>query len=161
MGTAAARERDMTHWSEIIDAINSLFADSGLSADDVVPEIEGVLRDAKKDPVLVAKAKANTDSDFNADNTVVTEVLSKFIDRRERSEEIINALLKEQNMETFANLLALLGFREYLATVDYSFPPADVTIELEPDARHLETKGLVGHSGGTGSASARDRGVGD
>ena len=161
MGTAAARERDMAHWSEIIDAINSLFADSGLSADDVVPEIEGVLRDAKKDPILVAKAKANTDSDFNADSTVVTEVLSKFIDRRERSEEIINALLKEHNMETFANLLALLGFREYLATVDYSFPPADVTIELAPDAQHLEMKGLVGHSGGIGSASARDRGVGD
>ena len=116
IGTAAARERDQAHWSEIIDAINSLFADSGLSADDAVPEIENILREAKKDPALVAKAKANSDADFNSDNTVTAAMLSKFIDRRERSEEIINALLKGQNMDTFRTLLALLGFREYLAT---------------------------------------------
>lgn len=75
--------------------------------------------------------------------------------------ELINAPLKGQNMETFANLLALLGLREYLATVDYSFPPADVSVELEPDTQHLEMKELVGHpgspSGETGSAAARDR----
>lgn len=101
MGTAEARGRDQGHWSEIIDAINSLFADSGLSADDVVPEIEGALRDAKKDEHLVAKAKANSDAGFNSDCSVVEGVLSKFIDRREKSEEITNALLRGQNMQTF------------------------------------------------------------
>lgn len=131
MGTAEARERDQAHWSEIIDAINSLFADSGLSADDVVPEIESVLRDAKKDEHLVAKAKANSDADFNSDGSVVEEVLSKFIDRREKSEEIINALLKGQNMQTFANLLALIGFRDYLARVDYSYPSEGMAVEVD------------------------------
>lgn len=131
MGTAEARERDQAHWADIIDAINSLFADSGLSPDDAVPEIEGILRDAKRDPDLVAKAKANSDADFNADNTVVASVLSKFIDRREKSEEIVNALLKGQNMDTFAQLLAMLGFRAYLATVDYHFPNENVAVEVE------------------------------
>ncbi|EKA61002.1 helicase, type I site-specific restriction-modification system restriction subunit [Janibacter hoylei PVAS-1] len=96
-----------------------------------MPEIEGILRDAKRDPDLVAKAKANSDADFNADNTVVASVLSKFIDRREKSEEIVNALLKGQNMDTFAQLLAMLGFREYLATVDYHFPNENVAVEVE------------------------------
>ncbi|RWU83552.1 hypothetical protein CWN80_07160 [Janibacter hoylei PVAS-1] len=105
--------------------------DGGLSPDDAVPEIEGILRDAKRDPDLVAKAKANSDADFNADNTVVASVLSKFIDRREKSEEIVNALLKGQNMDTFAQLLAMLGFREYLATVDYHFPNENVAVEVE------------------------------
>ena len=143
MGTAEARERDTAHWSEIIDAINSLFADSGLSADDVVPEIESVLRDAKRDERLVAKAKANSDADFNADGTVVNEVLSKFIDRREKSEEIIAALLKGQNMTTFSNLLAMLGFREYLATVDYQFPE-NVEVELTPEN---QGRAVAGHGG--------------
>lgn len=138
MGTAEACERDQAQWAEIIDAINSLFADSGLSADDAVPEIEGILRDAKKDPDLVAKAKANTDADFNADSTVVTSVLRKFIDRHEKSEEIINALLKGQNMDTFARLLAMLGFREYLATdpqsrMDVTYPDAGTEIGIVAD----------------------------
>lgn len=90
----------------------------------------GRLAGRQEDPALVAKAKANTDSDFNADNTVVTDVLSKFIDRREKSEEIINALLKGQNMETFANLLALIGFRDYLARVDYMYPSEPVHVEV-------------------------------
>lgn len=125
MGTARARERESAHWDDIIDAINSLFADSGLSADDAVPEIENALRDAKKDSALVAKAKANTDLDFNSDSTVVAAVLDKFIDRRERSEEIINALLKDQNLETFQSLLALLNFRSYLASDTDTDPKAE------------------------------------
>lgn len=116
LGTAEVRERDKAYWDDIIEAINSLFADSGLTAEDAVPEIENILRDAKKDPGLVAKAKANTDADFNNDNTVVDAILNKFIDRQERSEEIVNALLKGQNMETFRQLLALLGLREFLAS---------------------------------------------
>ncbi|WP_165165259.1 type I restriction endonuclease subunit R [Corynebacterium qintianiae] len=115
MGTAEARERDQARWSEIIDLINSLFADSDLSADDAVPEIENILRDAKKDQDLVAKARANSDADFNGDAGVVATMLTKFIDRRERSEEIINALLQGQNLDGFQHLLAMLGFREYLA----------------------------------------------
>ncbi|WP_424348040.1 type I restriction endonuclease subunit R [Kocuria sp. CH-021] len=134
LGTAETRERDKAYWSEIIDAINSMFADSGLTADDVVPEIENILRDAKKDPGLVAKAKANTDADFNSDNTVVATMLGKFIDRRERSEEIINALLKGQNMDTFRELLAMLGFREYLASDTSAPSPGDIKVDAHDRA---------------------------
>lgn len=135
MGTAEARERDQAKWSEIIDLINSLFADSGLRADDAVPEIENILRDAKKDQDLVAKARANSDADFNGDAGVVATMLTKFIDRREHSEEIINALLKGQNLDGFQHLLAMLGFRGYLAA-DAGDNPTTEAVNDERSIQH-------------------------
>ena len=67
MGTAQARERDQARWDEIIDAINSLFADSGHTADDAVQQLELTLRKTRQNTDLVAKARANTDQDFNSD----------------------------------------------------------------------------------------------
>lgn len=115
MGTVEARERDEAQWSEIIDLINALFAGSNLTADDALPELENFLRDAKKDQTLVAKARANSDADFNNDATVTTTMLAKLIDRKELNEEMITALLTGQNMDNFRELLTALNFRKYLA----------------------------------------------
>lgn len=116
MGTAEARERDQVRWAEIIDLINEIFAESGLTADDAVPQLEDFLRSAKKSINLVAKAKANSDADFNSDSSVMSDMLTMLLDRHAKSETFVNALLKGQNMAGFQNLMAMLGLREYLAS---------------------------------------------
>ena len=115
MGTAEARERQSVQWSEIIDAINGLFADSGLTGDDAVQQLELTLRKTKENPGLVAKAKANTDQDFNTDPGVVSAFLATVIDMAQNNAQFTTALLKDQNHGSLAALLEMLGFRTYLA----------------------------------------------
>ncbi|GAB3707406.1 type I restriction endonuclease subunit R [Mariniluteicoccus flavus] len=137
MGTAQARERDQAGWDEIIDAINSLFADSGLTPDDAVQQLELTLRKTKENANLVAKAKANSDQDFNSDPGVVEAFLSTVIDMAQSSADFTTALLKDQNHQSLSGLLEMLGYRKYLVSVDYSFPGDAETVEVNAE------KGLV------------------
>jgi len=140
MGTAQARERDLAQWDEIIAAINSLFADSGLSADDAVQQLELTLRKTKENTDLVAKAKANSDQDFNSDPGVVSAFLSTVIDMAQNNADFTTALLKDQNHHSLAVLLEVLGYRKYLATVDYAFPDDAISVEIAPDSPHAKAK---------------------
>ena len=140
MGTAQARERDQAQWEEIIDAINSLFADSGLTADDAVQQLELTLRKTKENSDLVAKAKANSDQDFNSDPGVVAAFLTTVIDMARNNADFTTALLKDQNHHSLSVLLEMLGYRKYLATVDYSFPSESISVEVDARAGHTQGK---------------------
>ena len=140
MGTAQARERDQAQWDEIIDAINSLFADSGLSADDAVHQLELTLRKTKENTDLVAKAKANSDQDFNSDPGVVAAFLTTVIDMAQNNADFTTALLQDQNHHSLSVLLEMLGYRKYLATVDYSFPSDLISVEIDAHAGHSQSK---------------------
>jgi type I restriction enzyme R subunit len=118
MGTAEARERDLARWDEIIDAINSIFADSGLSADDAVHQLELTLRKTKENTGLVERAKANSDEDFNSDPSVVAAFLSTVIDMAQNNADFTNTLLRNHNRGSLSALLEMLGYRKYLADVD-------------------------------------------
>ena len=129
MGTAQARERDQAQWDEIIDAINSLFADSGLTADDAVQQLELTLRKTKENSDLVAKAKANSDQDFNSDPGVVAAFLTTVIDMAQNNADFTNALLKDQNNDSLARLLKSLHYRKYLAS-DYALLHEGTTVDV-------------------------------
>ncbi|MGB3955292.1 MAG: type I restriction endonuclease [Brooklawnia sp.] len=145
MGTAQARERDQARWDEIIDAINSLFADSGLTADDAVQQLELTLRKTRQNTDLVAKARANTDQDFNSDPGVVQAFLSTVIDMAQNNAEFTDALLRNQNHDSLSVLLAMLGFRKYLAA-DYAFPDESLHVEVDAGAAHAAKKQEEAHA---------------
>lgn len=100
---------------EIMDLINEIFADCGLTADDAVPQLEDLFRTAKKSSDLVAKAKSNTGDDFNSGYTVMAAILSMLLDMLDKNQTFVNALLKGRNTARCQELMALLGLREYLA----------------------------------------------
>lgn len=131
MGTAQARERDQARWDEIIDTINSLFVDSGLTADDAVQQLELTLRKTKENSELVAKAKANSDQDFNSDPGVVAAFLGTVIDMAQSNAEFTNALLKDQNHHSISALLQMVGYRNYLANADNALPDPSAQTESE------------------------------
>ena len=133
LGTALARERDHARWDEIIEAINSLFADSGLSADDAVDQLDLTLRKTKENADLVAKAKANTDQDFHSDPGVVEAFLEVVIDMAQSNADFTSALLRDQNKVSLARFLQVLGYRDYLAS-DVALPQGRTGLEVEPGA---------------------------
>ncbi|WP_454932059.1 type I restriction endonuclease subunit R [Actinomyces oricola] len=139
MGTAQARERHQAQWDEIIDAINSLFVDSGLTADDAVQQLELTLRKTKENTDLVAKAKANSDQDFNSDPGVVEAFLTTVIDMAQSNAEFTTALLKNQNHHSLSALLEMLGYREYLAAVDIVYPKQTIEVEIGQKQTMRET----------------------
>jgi type I restriction enzyme, R subunit len=115
MGTNNAREPEGAQWSEILDAINSLFADSGLSDVDAIQQLEQTLRTVKSDAQLVARAKANTDADFNSDPSTMNSFIDAVLQGSKTNEIFTDAVLRDQNARTLVDLFRLIGLRSYLA----------------------------------------------
>lgn len=79
----------------------------------------------------MAKAKANSDQDFNSDPGVVAAFLSTVIDMAQNNMDFATALLKDQNRHSLAALLEMVGYREYLATVDLPPPSQPVQVGID------------------------------
>lgn len=115
MGTGAVREPENALWSEILDAINALFADSGLSQDDAIQQLEQTLRTVKTDTELVARAKSNTDADFNGDPSTMNAFIDAVLQGAKNSELFTDAVLRHQNAKTLVDLFRLISLRSYVA----------------------------------------------
>lgn len=94
-------------------------------------QLELTLRKTKENSDLVAKAKANSDQDFNSDPGVVAAFLSTVIDMAQDNADFTTALLKDQNHHSLSVLLEMMGYRKYLATVDDAFPKETVAVGVE------------------------------
>lgn len=103
-------------------------------------QLELTLRKTKENTDLVAKAKANSDQDFASDPGVVGAFLTTVIDMAQSNTDFTTALLKDQNHDSLTALLEMLGYREYLATVDYAFPNQPVEVEIKHNQRTRETE---------------------
>lgn len=102
--------------------------------------LELTLRKTKENTDLVAKAQANSDQDFNSDPGVVAAFLTTVIDMAQNNADFTTALLKDQNRHSLSALLEMLGYRKYLATVDYSFPSDSISVEIDAHAGHSQSK---------------------
>lgn len=122
VGTGQLREDDKVHWTEVLDAINTLFSDTDLSEEDRIANLETTLRKTKQDPDLVNPARHNTDEDFYADPSVVEKFLRAVIASHEASAEYTDAMLKGQNKASLVYFLRTIGFRDYLASATARLP---------------------------------------
>ena len=118
VGSGGLHEPDKAHWKQIVDTVNKLFAGSGLSEQDALAQLDQVLRKTKANPELVEAAKANSDVDFHSDAKVVNGFLEGVLDLQNTSHAFTDTLLKGQSFDGIMALLAMIGFRKFLAGED-------------------------------------------
>ena len=104
-----------------------------------VQQLELTLRKTKENADLVAKAKANSDQNFNSDPGVVEAFLTTVIDMAQSNADFTTALLKDQNHHSLSALLEMLGYREYLAAVDFVYPNQTIEVEIGQKQTTRET----------------------
>ena len=71
--------------------------------------------------------------------------LSTVIDMAQNNAEFTDALLRNQNHDSLSVLLAMLGFRKYLAA-DYAFPDESLHVEVDAGAAHAAKKQEEAHA---------------
>lgn len=115
VGSAELHDPENAQWSEILDAINELFAGTNLTERDLIVQLDNVLRTTKNNAALVETAQNNNNDDFYQDLEVIKEFLSAVLLGHEANAEFTDTLLKNQDHASLVKLLQRLGFREYLA----------------------------------------------
>jgi type I restriction enzyme, R subunit len=115
VGGGELHNPENAQWSEILDAINELFAGTSLTEGDLIIQLDNVLRTTKNNAALVETAQNNTNEDFYQDLKVITEFLAAVLTGHEANVEFTDTLLKNQDHASLVKLLQRLGFREYLA----------------------------------------------
>lgn len=114
VGSAELHDPKNARWSEIMEAVNDLFAGSNLSDADKLAGINLVIQKAKQDDHLVAIAKANSDADFAGSNDAFDAIVNAILGAADSTVEVTDTLLNGKNRQLLMKLMTAIGLRSWL-----------------------------------------------
>ena len=112
-GTSAAKTKEQTLLSELVEALNDLFADEQLGDEHVVAHAKHLISTVGKIPVVIDQAMNNSESQFLESPDVYDGVVEGIINNLDAYTTIQNKVFESKDAtKKFVNLVASAIYRE-------------------------------------------------